>query len=113
MSSFIITLISNAKESAKVYPNNTVARFTTQLLDPVELDGNYEMALKEFICPISFYNVTKGEYYVSVVKRHLNMPNLDPGIASDIAAAIKNKKKKTGLSAKFEGISVPITSSVY
>jgi hypothetical protein len=65
MESFFITLISNAKESSKKYPDNTVAKFTTQLFNSIELNANYEVALKEFICPISFFNITKEEYSVA------------------------------------------------
>jgi hypothetical protein len=65
MESFFITLISNATESSKKYPDNTVAKFTTQLYNSIELNDNYEIALKEFICPISFFNITEKEYSVT------------------------------------------------
>jgi hypothetical protein len=60
-----ITLVSNSSISKELFPSNTVARFTTRLVRPVELvGGDYEMALTEIQFPISFYNVGSSDYVV-------------------------------------------------
>jgi hypothetical protein len=60
-----LTLVSNSSLSKKLYPNNTVSKFTTRLDRVVELyDGDYEIAITEIQFPISFYNVNSTDYYV-------------------------------------------------
>ena len=60
MTHFYLTLPSNA--SMKIYPDNTVAKYTTQLPNNIELDGDWEVALTEIQYPHKFYNV-KGEWF--------------------------------------------------
>ena len=60
MTHFYLTLPSNA--SMKIYPDNTVAKYTTQLPNNKELDGDWEVALTEIQYPHKFYNV-KGEWF--------------------------------------------------
>jgi hypothetical protein len=69
-----ITLVSNASLSKSMYQTNTVARFKTRLFEAVELQGEYEIALKEIQFPISFYNVSDGDYTVDVLL-NLRPPN--------------------------------------
>jgi hypothetical protein len=61
---FQITLVSNASKSMDMYPDNTVAKFRTQLFNEVCLSGDHEIALTEIQCPISFHNITMDEYSV-------------------------------------------------
>ena len=51
---FYLTLPSDS--SMSYYPNNTIAKYTTKLAYPIELDGDYEMGLAELIYPHSWYN---------------------------------------------------------
>jgi hypothetical protein len=60
MDDIVLNLISNASKSHRMHPSNTTARFTTVLMNPIELYGEYEMGLKEIVCPISFYNIAEG-----------------------------------------------------
>jgi len=60
MSHFYLTLPSNA--SMNVYPDNTVAKYTTQLPTNIELDGEWEVALMEIQYSHKFYNI-KGEWF--------------------------------------------------
>jgi hypothetical protein len=66
---FYVTLPSDS--SADYYPNNTVARFVTKLLEHIRLDGDYEMGLSELIYPHSWYNVDNkdGKYWIAAVPK--------------------------------------------
>jgi len=64
MSQFYLTLPSNA--SMNVYPNNTVAQYTTKLANTVELDGDWEVGLVEIIYVHTWENVRSREYEVSI-----------------------------------------------
>jgi hypothetical protein len=46
------------------FSDNTIAHFTTQLLEAIQLDGDYEVGLAELICPHSWYYLDnlKREY---------------------------------------------------
>ena len=44
----------------KYYPDNTVARFTTQLPEEIKLQGKWVIGLTEFSFPSSFLNVKAG-----------------------------------------------------
>ena len=56
MTHFYMTLPSNA--SMKIYPNNTVAKYTTQLPTNIELDGEWEVALTEIIYNNKWGNIS-------------------------------------------------------
>ena len=76
-----ITVISNGELSKRIYPGNKVSKFRAVLPKPIELDTTttgvrnkvYEMGLKEFQVPVSFYNVYKKECYMDVV---MDFPHL-------------------------------------
>ena len=59
MTHFYMTLPSNA--SMKIYPNNTVAKYTTQLPTNIELDGEWEVALTEIMYNNKWGNIS-GEW---------------------------------------------------
>ena len=50
--SFYVTLPSNA--SLDVFPDNTLTQFTTRLKNPLQLDGQYKVALTEIMFPINW-----------------------------------------------------------
>ena len=54
--SFYITLISDS--SLSFFPHK-ISQFTTQLPNPINLNGEWEMALVDFIYPHTWYNVRK------------------------------------------------------
>ena len=66
MSHFYLTLPSNA--SMKYHENNTAAKYTTQLPNALDLNGDWEVALSEIIYPCKFDLVSgdacKIEVYV-------------------------------------------------
>jgi len=46
--------------SMNTYPYNTVAHFNTKLAERIHLDGQFEVALTEFIYPNNWINFDKG-----------------------------------------------------
>ena len=63
---FYVTLPSNA--SMKLYPNNTLARYTTQLPNRIELGyEHWEVALTEILYPPRFYNIVGKEAWIRVI----------------------------------------------
>ena len=65
MSQFYITLPSDS--SMNVFPNNTVAHYTTKLAQRIHLDGDYEVALTECIYPKNWVNF-KGDMSMRIMK---------------------------------------------
>ena len=65
MSHFSVVLPSDS--SMDVFPDNTVAHYTTKLSHPICCDGDYEVALVELIYPLNYDNfITKeplGVFY--------------------------------------------------
>ena len=64
MSQFYLTLPSNA--SMNVYPNNTVAQYTTKLADTIELDGDWEVGLVEIIYTHTWESVRANECKITM-----------------------------------------------
>lgn len=58
MSQFYVTLPSNS--SLKFFPQNKLYNYTTQLSNPIELHGEWEVGLSEIQYPHTWYNVTEG-----------------------------------------------------
>ena len=52
---FYVTLPSNS--SGSYFPENTMSDFTTKLFKPIDLAGQWEVALSEMSFPYSFYNI--------------------------------------------------------
>jgi hypothetical protein len=68
MSQFYLTLPSDS--SSKYYPENTTACFKTKLNTRIELDGEYEVGLAQFIYPHSWFNFNNanGNFSVTFVR---------------------------------------------
>jgi hypothetical protein len=64
MSHFYLTLPSDS--SSKYFPENTTASFKTKLSDRIDLDGEYEVGLAQFIYPHSWYNFNNNDKTLSV-----------------------------------------------
>ena len=67
MTHFYMTLPSNA--SMKIYPNNTVAKYTTQLPTNIELDGEWEVALTEIMYNNSGGILVESDFVTIMVVR--------------------------------------------
>jgi len=77
MSRFYMTLPSNS--SMQCYPDNTVARYTTKLANPIELEGDWEVGLAEISFPSAVENVLPGRcyydlYFEGVFYLHVVLP---------------------------------------
>ena len=59
---FYVTLPSNA--SMDIFQNNTVASYTTKLINPIHLVGNWVVGLCGISIPWSFYNIRKEEQII-------------------------------------------------
>jgi hypothetical protein len=64
MTHFYLTLPSNS--SAKYYPGNTVANYSTRLQAPISLTGEWEVALAELIFPRSWYTYKGGPAEIKI-----------------------------------------------
>lgn len=56
--SFYVTLPSDS--SRNYFPENTISHFITRLPTPIELRGEWEVGLTEFIYPHTWYNVNES-----------------------------------------------------
>ena len=61
-SQFYLTLPSNS--SMENFPDNTLTNFKTKLAQPIELIGEWEVALSELQYPRSWYNLRKSENHI-------------------------------------------------
>ena len=64
MSRFVLTLPSNS--SMDHFPNNTAARYTTKLVETLELEGAWEVGLLEIASPSSIENVSEDQCYYTI-----------------------------------------------
>ena len=65
---FYIHLPSDS--SFGVYPDNTIAKFSTKLARTIELDGDYEVGLSEILFPADYYNIdNRSEDYTFGIKQ--------------------------------------------
>src|SRR5271154_4801752 len=55
MSSFYVNLPSNT--NMDIYPDNTLAKYKTQLFKPIVLDRAYEVSIVSLQYPLSFTNI--------------------------------------------------------
>ena len=84
---FYVTLPSNS--SMDYYPDNTLSDFTTKLFKPINLSGEYEVALTEISFPHSFYNLTEPFnrvlYSGNGSQRNIREIFVPPGYYHDLA----------------------------
>ena len=59
---FYLTLPSNS--SMEYFPGNTLTNFKTKLAQPIELTGEWEVALSEFQYPHSWYNLRDFDNHI-------------------------------------------------
>lgn len=60
-----------------VYPDNTVAKYTTKLAKTIELDGIWEVGLAEILYPTDYYNIdNRGEDYTFGIKQIVLLQNI-------------------------------------
>lgn len=105
-SDFYVTLPSNS--SLELYPDNTLAQYTTQLPEPIVLsNGEWETALAEIMYPPVFNNITEGDaWYELVAFRRIT----DTSIVDDIDGILE--EEDVGLDSHEEDTTKPIHSSI-
>ncbi len=96
---FYVTLPSNS--SMKVYPNNTLSRYTTRLINQINLKGKWEVAITEIHYPFSWYNITgkNNSFTYSEFGRTQTHARITPGYYKsihEIVDAIKQEMTDTG-----------------
>lgn len=66
--SFTVELLSNA--SFNFYPKNTLSAFSNYLATPIELEGEWEVALVEISYPSKCYNITEGKFSYTLDRQY-------------------------------------------
>ena len=92
------------------FPENTLTRYTTRLPQMMDLDGSWEIGLAEIQYPHTWYNIEKGEGWVSIhlykdeelQRHHFELPAGYYPSPKRICKAIQAKKHRTELRNKFE-----------
>ena len=73
-SQFYIHLPSDS--SFGVYPDNTIAKYSTKLSKAIDLDGQYEVGLSEIIYPTNYFNFDNREkdyrFWIQIVTKVVN-----------------------------------------
>ena len=77
--SFTIDLVSNG--SMDVYSNNTLSKFQNKIDPPLELDGDWELALNEIYFPLTFTPVLETTIEMTLQKRHVWLASHDDNFA--------------------------------
>ena len=67
-----MTLPSNS--SMSYHPHNTAAQFRTTLAQPVELTGDWEVALTEIYLPNNWFNITQNECWFELNNERFMIP---------------------------------------
>lgn len=63
-SEYFVDLVSNA--SMEIYPENTISKFTNRLAAPLNLDGEWSVAVQEVFYPLSHKPVKRSiNYFIS------------------------------------------------
>lgn len=89
-SQFYIHLPSDS--SLAVYPDNTIAKYSTKLSKSIELDGQYECGLSEIIYPTNYFNFdNRGKEYRFWIQT--SVKTVDPETREEELVESKRKKK--------------------
>jgi hypothetical protein len=93
MSHFYMTLPSNA--SINSHPENTAAQFRTTLAQPVEVTGDWEVALTEIYLPNNWFNITQNECWFEVNNERFVIPEgLYPSVKSVMNKMVQLLREK-------------------
>ena len=89
MDSFTIELVSTA--SSQLLPNNTLSSFTIILLEQVNLDGQWEVAVSEISYPSMYQNFTEGKFmfHDEKLSKTTEAYYLEPGLYSSITEIVE------------------------
>lgn len=85
-SQFYIHLPSDS--SLGVYPDNTIARYSTKLSKTIDLDGQYEVGLSEIIYPTNYFNFDNREkeykFWIQTVVKTVNPETREEEVVDNI-----------------------------
>lgn len=79
---FYVTLISTA--STNFFPENTQSTFITKINPPIQLTGNWQVALVESVIPRSWYNITKENNNYTIITQEKKRIKVKIGDASTL-----------------------------
>ena len=84
MESFTVQLVSIA--SAQLFPDNTLSSFTNFLLEQLNLDGQWEVAISEKSYPSLYQNVMEGKFmfFDKKLSKSSEFYYLEPGLYPSI-----------------------------
>lgn len=90
-SGFFVTLPSNS--SKHVYPNNTISCYTTKFAKPIELTGDWEVALTEVQYPHTWYTLKEKEaeffvHYDDGINHEIYTCQMSEGYYSDLEQVV-------------------------
>lgn len=102
--SFYVTLPSDS--SMKYFPENKISHYITRLPTPIELTGEWEVALSEFFYPHTWHNITYKNNTLSAKLKNGKMRTivLDPGYYEtipDILTALTLEEDKDAILFKY------------
>ena len=97
MSNFYVTLPSNA--SMDIYPDNAISHYTTRLRQPIDLEGDWEVALVEASIPTRWTNVTARDARMRV---QLTRRQEEPVMRDGVEIGIKSVPVKRYFSASMK-----------
>ena len=89
MDSFTIGLVSNS--SSELFPNNTLRSFTNFLLERVNLEGQWEVAVSEISYPSMYQIVTEGKFlfHDNNLSKTKDYYYLEPGLYHSITDIVE------------------------
>ena len=85
MDSFTVDLVSNA--SGELFPYNALNSFINFLLEQVNLEGQWEVALSEISYPSMYQNIT--EFFHEKLSKSSSTYNLKPGLYTFITDIVE------------------------
>ena len=95
---FYLTLPSNA--SMHIYPDNTLSDFSIQPPQPIELNGDWEVSLKEIQYPRTWNNV----YIIVYIMKEGYYPSANEIIQGGMKEAIDDKSTKDSIDIQYDKI---------
>ena len=110
MSSFTVELISNA--SFDCYPSNTLSSFSNFLLEKINLEGEWEVAIPEISYPSLYHNITDGKFFYLDAATPDTKPSdyytIDAGLYPSISDIVKEMNKKDQEREKYEKTAIKL-----
>ena len=89
-----------------VYPNNSLSSFTNFLLEQINLDGEFDVAITELSYPPLYQSITEGKFFyldeATPFRKPSNYYTLDPGLYTSISDTVNEINRKIQQREKHE-----------